>query len=115
MFKNMISSLLEHERIQTTEPKARELRRMAEKVITLGKRGDLHARRQAAKVIGDKDTLAKLFSELGPRYANRPGGYTRMIKLGNRAGDDAPVALVELVDSSALEAAVSDAGSQAAE
>ena len=104
MFNNMVTSLIHNERVQTTDAKARELRRFAEKIITLGKRGDLHARRLAARTIRDKDALHKLFAELGPRYESRPGGYTRLIKLGFRKGDDAPVTMVELVDSSPLEA-----------
>ena len=103
MFKNMVTSLIKHERIQTTGPKAKELRSIAEKLITLGKRGDLHARRRAARIVADKGALHKLFAELGPRYKDRQGGYTRIIKLGNRAGDDAPVSLIELVDSNPLE------------
>ncbi len=109
MFRNMITSLLRNERVQTTDAKARELRRFTEKIITLGKRGDLHARRLAARTIGDKEVLHKLFAELGPRYADRQGGYTRLIKIGFRKGDDAPVTLVELVDSSPLEVAASSA------
>ena len=103
MFKNMVTSLITHERLQTTDAKAKELRRIADKIITLGKRGDLHARRLAARTIRDKDALAKLFSELGPRYQDRAGGYTRIIKLGHRKGDDAPVSLIELVDSGLLD------------
>ncbi len=98
MFRNMVTSLLEHEQIQTTDANAKELRRWAEKMITLGKRGDLHARRNALKVVRDKAVTAKLFDELADRYRDRPGGYTRIIKLGNRAGDAAPVSLIELVD-----------------
>lgn len=103
MFKNMVTSLITHERLQTTDAKAKELRRLADKMITLGKRGDLHARRRAARLIGDKDALAKLFSELGPRYQDRAGGYTRIIKVGRRQGDDAPISLIELVDSGILD------------
>lgn len=97
MFRNMVTSLFEHERVQTTDAKAREVRRVAEKLITLGKRGDLHARRQALSYVRSKAVVAKLFSELSPRYANRPGGYTRIVKLGSRRGDNAPMSLVELV------------------
>ena len=103
MFRNMVTSLIKHERLQTTDAKAKELRCLADKMITLGKRGDLHARRLAARLIQDKDTLAKLFSELGPRYQERAGGYTRIIKVGHRRGDDAPVSLIELVDSGVLD------------
>jgi large subunit ribosomal protein L17 len=98
LFRNMVTSLLEHERIQTTDAKAKELRGIADKMITLGKRGDLHARRQALSVIRDKDVTAKVFGELADRYRDRPGGYTRVIKVGHRAGDAAPVSIIELVD-----------------
>jgi large subunit ribosomal protein L17 len=97
MFRNMVTSLLDHGRIYTTIPKAKELRRFADAMITLGKRGDLHARRQALAVIREKDVVYKLFNELGPRYQNRPGGYTRIVKVGFRRGDAAPMCLVELV------------------
>ncbi len=99
LFRNMVTSVLEHERIQTTDAKAKELRGIADKMITLGKRGDLHARRQALSVIRDKGVTAKVFSELAERYRERPGGYTRVLKLGARRGDAAPMAIVELVDS----------------
>jgi len=98
MFRNMVTSLLEHERIYTTVPKAKDLRRWADWMVTLGKRGDLHARRQALAVIRKKGIVHKLFAELGPRYQNRPGGYTRIIKVGYRRGDAAPMCLIELVD-----------------
>ncbi len=98
LFRNMVTSLLNHERIQTTDAKAKELRGLADRMITLGKRGDLHARRQALSVIRDKEVAAKLFGELADRYRDRPGGYTRVIKLGHRAGDAAPQAMIELVD-----------------
>jgi large subunit ribosomal protein L17 len=98
MFRNMVTSLLEHERIQTTDAKAKELRRWADKMITLGKRGDLHARRRALSVLRSKGVTAKVFDELAERYKDRPGGYTRIIKLGNRVGDAAPLSLIELVD-----------------
>ena len=98
MFRNMVTSLLEHERIQTTDAKAKELRRWADKMITLGKRGDLHARRRALSVLRSKDVTAKVFDELAERYKDRPGGYTRIIKLGNRVGDAAALSLIELVD-----------------
>ncbi|MFU8857743.1 MAG: 50S ribosomal protein L17 [Deferrisomatales bacterium] len=97
LFRNMVTALFEHERIQTTDAKAKELRRVAEKLITLGKRGDLHARRQALAYVRDKGVVAKLFEQLSPRYAQRPGGYTRIVKLGIRRGDAAPVSLLELV------------------
>ncbi len=98
MFANMASALIKHEQIVTTLPKAKELRRVADKLITLGKRGDLHARRQALSVIKDRDLVAKLFSTLAERYAERPGGYTRVLKAGFRYGDSAPMAIIELVD-----------------
>jgi large subunit ribosomal protein L17 len=98
LFRNMVTSLLEHERIQTTDAKAKELRGIADKMITLGKRGDLHARRQALSVIRDDGVTAKVFGELADRYRDRPGGYTRVIKVGHRAGDSAPVSVIELVD-----------------
>lgn len=97
MLRNIVTSLLEHERIVTTVPKAKEARRVAEKMITLGKRGDLHARRQAMAYIRSKGTVAKLFDELSSQYAGRQGGYTRIIRTGNRYGDAAPMAIVELV------------------
>ena len=97
MLRNMVTSLLEHERIVTTVPKAKETRRVAEKMITLGKRGDLHARRQAMAYIRSKGIVAKLFDELSGQYADRQGGYTRIIRTGNRYGDAAPMAIVELV------------------
>ena len=97
MFRNMVTSLFEHERIVTTEKKAKELRPIAEKMITLAKRGDLHARRQALSYIQSKDVVAKLFDEIQGQFADRQGGYTRIIKTGNRQGDAAPMAIVELV------------------
>ncbi len=98
MFANMSASLIKHEQIKTTLPKAKELRRVVDKLITLGKRGDLHARRQAIGQIGDETMVAKLIDTLGPRYAERNGGYTRVIKAGHRYGDAAPMAVIELVD-----------------
>ena len=98
LLRNMVTSLLDNERIQTTDAKAKELRRIAERMITLGKRGDLHARRQALSVIRSKDVTAKLFDELADRYRERPGGYTRVMKLGQRNGDAAPMSLIELLD-----------------
>ncbi len=98
MLRNIVTSLLEHERIVTTLPKAKEVRRAAEKMITLGKRGDLHAQRQAAAYIRSKSIVTKLFKELAPQYAERQGGYTRIIRTGNRPGDAAPMALIELVN-----------------
>jgi large subunit ribosomal protein L17 len=98
MLKNMVTSLLEHERIQTTVPKAKEARRMAEHVITLGKKGGLHNVRLAGRTVQRRDILEKVFGELKDRYAKRPGGYTRILRLGARRGDAAEVALLELVD-----------------
>jgi len=98
MMRNMVTSLLEHERVTTTDSRAKELRKVAERLITLGKRGDLHARRQAASVLRSKKVVAKLFDQVGPRYKDRPGGYTRIIKLGNRLGDNAPQSIIELVE-----------------
>jgi large subunit ribosomal protein L17 len=98
MFANMAAALIKHEQIRTTLPKAKELRPIAERLITLGKRGDLHARRQAIAAIGDETQVAKLFDELAKRYAERQGGYTRVLKAGFRYGDAAAMAVVELVD-----------------
>ena len=98
MMRNMVTSLLDHEKITTTDARAKELRKIAEKMITLGKRGTLHARRQALQVIMDKNVVAKLFERIAPRYADRPGGYTRIVKLGYRQGDNAALSLIELVE-----------------
>lgn len=98
MMRNMVTSLLEHERIVTTTPKAKELRKLADKMITLAKRGDLHARRQALAVIRSKKVVDKLFSKLKEEYMDRNGGYTRIIRTGNRSGDAAPMAIIELVN-----------------
>ena len=98
MFANMCAALIKHEQIATTLPKAKELRRVTDRLITLAKRGDLHARRLAASRIRDDAMVAKLFETLGPRYAARPGGYTRVLKAGFRYGDSAPMAVIELVD-----------------
>jgi large subunit ribosomal protein L17 len=100
LFRNLVTSLFEHEKIQTTDAKAKEVRRIAEKLITLGKRGDLHARRQIMAYVRSKDVAAKLFSELSPRFAQRPGGYTRILKLGARRGDSAAMSILELVQES---------------
>ena len=102
MYRNLVTALLEHERIQTTVIKAKETRSLAEKLITLAKRGDLHARRLAARKLNDPAVLQKLFEEVGPRYAERPGGYTRILRMsGGRKGDNAEMAILELVDSTA--------------
>jgi len=98
MLRNMVTSLLDQERIVTTVPKAKEARRLAEQMITLGKRGDLHARRQAMAYIRSENTVAKLFSQLSSQYADRQGGYTRIIRTGKRIGDAADMAIIELVD-----------------
>ena len=98
MLSNMMASLFINERVTTTQTRAKELKRTAERVLTCAKRGDLHARRQVLRVIADKQVVAKLFDELGPRYKGRNGGYTRVIKLGPRRGDGAFLSIVELVD-----------------
>jgi len=98
MFANMCAALIKHEQITTTLPKAKELRPIVEKLVTLGKRGDLHARRLAASEMRDPAMVKKLFDVLGPRYRERNGGYTRIIKAGFRYGDNAPVAVIEFVD-----------------
>lgn len=98
MFRNMAASLLQHEVIKTTVPKAKELRRVAEPLITMAKTDSVHKRRLAFDRLRDRDVVTKLFNELGPRYKERPGGYLRILKMGFRAGDKAPMALVELVD-----------------
>ena len=98
MFANMAVALLKHEQIKTTLPKAKDLRRVVDRLITLGKRGDLHARRQALSVLRDPKITAKLFDALATRYKDRPGGYTRVLKAGFRYGDMAPMAVIELVD-----------------
>jgi large subunit ribosomal protein L17 len=98
MFANMAAALIKHEQIVTTLPKAKELRPVVEKLVTLGKRGDLHARRQAVAQIRDVAMVKKLFDVLGPRYKERSGGYTRVLKAGYRYGDNAPVAVIEFVD-----------------
>jgi large subunit ribosomal protein L17 len=98
LFANMATSLIKHEQIVTTLPKAKELRRVVDRLITLSKRGNLHARRQAASALRDDKMVQKLFGELAERYKERPGGYTRVLKAGFRHGDMAPLAVIELVD-----------------
>ncbi|CEJ13247.1 50S ribosomal protein L17 [Phreatobacter sp. AB_2022a] len=98
MFANMCAALIKHEQIVTTLPKAKDLRPIVEKLVTLGKRGDLHARRQAISQLRDETMVKKLFDVLGPRYQARQGGYTRVLKAGFRHGDNAPVAVIEFVD-----------------
>jgi large subunit ribosomal protein L17 len=97
MFRNMVTSLFKHERIRTTVTKAKELRRLAEHLITLAKRGDLHARRQALAIIREKGVVHKLFDEASEKFGDTAGGYTRIVKLGRRAGDAAPMSLIELI------------------
>ena len=98
LYRNLVSALFEHGRIRTTDAKAREVRPLAEKMITLAKRGDLHARRQAVRVVGDGTALERLFGPVAERFAERPGGYTRIVKAGRRHGDAAPIAYLELLD-----------------
>ena len=98
MFRNLVTSLLEHEQVETTHAKARELRRIADRMITLGKKGDLHARRRALRIVRTKEATAKLFGELADRYADRAGGYTRVMKSRRRVGDAAEMAIVQLVE-----------------
>jgi len=97
MLRNLVTSLLEHEKVKTTDAKAKEVRPLAEKMISLGKRGDLHSRRQALKVVHSAAIVRQLFETISPRFQSRHGGYTRIIKLGNRPGDGAPMSLIELV------------------
>jgi len=97
MFRNMVTSLFKHQRIRTTDVKAKELRRWADNLITLAKRGDLHARRQALSIVREKEVVHKLFAEAAEHYGDRSGGYTRIVKLGRRPGDAAPISLIELV------------------
>ena len=106
MLANLATSLFEHDRITTTEAKAKRLRPLAERLITFAKRGDLHARRQVMTVIRDKDVVHKLFAEIGPKFAERPGGYTRIIKTNPRKGDNAPMAVIELVEAVTAAASV---------
>ncbi len=97
MLRNLVTSLLEHGEVCTTEAKAKEVRRIAERMITLGKRGTLHARRHALRTIRDRDVASKVFDTLAERYSDRPGGYTRILKLGRRVGDNAEMAIIQLV------------------
>jgi large subunit ribosomal protein L17 len=97
MLRTMVTSLLKYEKIKTTDTKAKELRKVAEKMIGLGKQGDLHARRQAAAVVRERDVVGKLFGELSVRYRDRSGGYTRIVKTGYRVGDNAPMSIIEFV------------------
>jgi len=97
MLRNMVTSFLKHEKVKTTDVKAKELKKVAEKMVTLGKRGDLHARRQAAAFVRDKEIVAKLFDELSARYRDWNGGYTRIVKMGFRVGDNAPMSTIEFI------------------
>ncbi|MCK9362728.1 MAG: 50S ribosomal protein L17 [Syntrophales bacterium] len=97
MLRNMVTSLFKYEKIQTTNTKAQELKKVADKMVTLGKRGDLHARRQAASYVREREIVGKLFGELAERYKERLGGYTRIVHAGNRAGDNAPMSIIELM------------------
>jgi len=106
MLANLATSLFEHDRITTTEAKAKRLRPLAEKLITFAKRGDLHARRQVMSVIRDKDVVHKLFADIGPKMAERPGGYTRIIKIGPRKGDNAPMAVIEICEALGAKASI---------
>lgn len=101
MYRNLVTSLFKHERIQTTAPKAKEARAVAERLITFAKKGDLHSRRIAARKVNEPVVLQKLFAEIGPRYAERPGGYTRILRVGPRQGDNAELVILELVDGTA--------------
>ena len=101
MYRNMVTSLLDHERIETTDAKAKEVRRLAERMITLGKKGGLHNRRRALRIVREREIAAKVFDDLAERYRERNGGYTRIFKLGNRVGDNAAMSIVELVEAGA--------------
>jgi large subunit ribosomal protein L17 len=116
MLRNMVTSLFREERVETTLPRAKEARRFAERMITFAKRGDLHARRQAARMVRDNSVLKKLFEDIGPRFAERHGGYTRILKTGFRAGDNAEMSLLELLpDEKALARKAEEAAAAAAE
>jgi large subunit ribosomal protein L17 len=97
MLRNMVTSFLKYEKVETTDTRAKELRKVAEKMVTLGKRGDLHARRQALSYVRDKDVVGKLFEEISSRFNDRAGGYTRIVKIGYRFGDNAPMSILEFV------------------
>src|SRR5918996_821118 len=112
LMRNLITCLLREERIQTTDPKAKEVRRWADRVITLGKQGSLHARRQALGIVLDKTIVRKLFDTLAPRFKDRPGGYARIVKIGRRRGDSAPLSVIELVASTEDAAAETQSGRQ---
>jgi large subunit ribosomal protein L17 len=110
MFRNLVTSLFRHERIVTTTPKAKEIKRFADKFITLAKQGTQHARRQANRDVRDVEVLNKLFDTLGPRFKSRPGGYTRVVHVGRRVGDAAPMSVIELVERSAPAAEAGKSG-----
>ena len=110
LLRNLVTALLDHERIETTDAKARELKRVADRMITLGKRGDLHARRQALTVIRSREVTGKVFGDLAERFRSRPGGYTRVLKVRTRVGDAAPLSIVELVDGKQPETKSTKAG-----
>ncbi len=110
MYRNLVTSLFEHERVRTTDAKAKGVRSLAEKMITLGKRGDLHARRRALRVIRRREVAAKVFDDLAERYRDRPGGYTRILKLGIRPGDAASMSIIELVEAGEFAGQVPKAG-----
>jgi len=103
MFRNMATSLFEHERIETTDTKAKELRKIAEKLITLGRKEDLHSRRQVLSFINNKKVAHNFFDNIAPRYQNRNGGYTRILKVGRRRGDNAPLSIIELIQEEVVE------------
>jgi large subunit ribosomal protein L17 len=107
----MVTSLLEHEEMRTSDAKAKEVRRVAERMISLGKRGTLHARRQALKTLRSKEVTAKLFDTLADRYRNRPGGYTRIVKLGRRVGDNSPISMIQLIPEGEPSGEQTDSGS----
>ncbi len=113
MYRNLVTSLFEHERVRTTDAKAKGVRSLAEKLITLGKRGDLHARRRALRVIRQREVAAKVFDDLAERYRDRQGGYTRIVKLGIRPGDAAAMSIIELVDADAAAGRATQAGEKA--
>jgi len=108
MFRNMVTSLLKHNRIKTTDAKAKELRRWADKMIALAKRGDLHARRQALSFIREKKVVHKLFAEASERFTDKNCGYTRMVKIGRRAGDAAPMSVIEIIAPPVQDSAITD-------
>jgi large subunit ribosomal protein L17 len=114
MYRNMVTSLLEHEQIETTDAKAKEVRRLADRMITLGKRGDLHARRRALRVIRSDDVASKVFGELAERFRSRPGGYTRVMKTRRRIGDAAPMSIVALLGAGEGDAAAAAAPAKGA-